>query len=63
MSDEKKLKPAPGCNVRKPDRSHLAADGEAVEMSSYWHRRIADGDVIEVEVEKKPARSAASASK
>lgn len=40
------LKPAAGLRVRLPDGSgHLAATGEAVLMSTYWRRRIKDGDV------------------
>jgi len=41
------LKPADGLKVRKPVGGHLAPDGEAVEPSSYWLRRIEDGDVAE----------------
>jgi Protein of unknown function (DUF2635) len=43
------LKPAPGLQVRSPGTGRvLPADGEEVEMSSYWHRRLRDGDVVEV---------------
>ncbi|MEM9369556.1 MAG: DUF2635 domain-containing protein [Pseudomonadota bacterium] len=44
------LKPAPGRKVRKPEPpyAHLATDGEPVEFSSYWRRRLAEGDVLAV---------------
>ena len=43
-----RLKPAsPDLLVRKEDGSGmLAPEGEAVLMSSYWRRRISDGDVV-----------------
>lgn len=44
----KTLKPAVGLQVRKPTGSHLAPEGEPVEMTSYWLRRLNDGDVVEV---------------
>lgn len=50
MNESKVLKPAPGVKVRRPDgaRKHLAEAGEEVTMSSYWRRRLAAGDVVEV---------------
>lgn len=44
------LKPrTPDLVVRKPTTGlPLAADGEEVEFSSHWQRRLADGDVVEV---------------
>ena len=43
------VKPAEGRLVRHPgDYRPLAADGESVEKNSYWMRRLASGDVIEV---------------
>jgi hypothetical protein len=39
------IKPAPGLKVRKPDGGELKAEGEKVEINSYWLRRLADGDV------------------
>lgn len=54
MSETKRLQPAPGIKVRRPDGRHLAAEGEVVEMSSYWQRRLAAGDVVAVS-EAKPA--------
>lgn len=43
-----RLKPtSPDLLVRKEDGSGmLNAEGEAVLMSSYWRRRISDGDVV-----------------
>lgn len=57
---QKILQPAPGLLVRKPDGARLNPDGEAVEMISYWLRRLADGDVAEVEA---PAAAAPSTRK
>lgn len=48
------LKPAPGLVIKKPDGSKLAADGEPVPRTSFWLKRLADGDVNEV----KPAAKA-----
>lgn len=42
------LKPAPDVVVRKQDGTPLDAAGEAVELNSYWQRRIDDGDVVPV---------------
>jgi len=40
------LKPAPGRMVRDPvTRRPLAADGEPVELDTFWRRRLAAGDV------------------
>lgn len=55
MSETKRLMPAPGVKVRRPDGRHLASDGEPVEMSSYWQRRIEAGDVVEVRAPKSAA--------
>ncbi|WP_303845274.1 DUF2635 domain-containing protein [Aeromonas sobria] len=48
------LKPAPGLVIKKPDGSKLAADGEKVPRTSFWLKRLADGDVVNV----KPAAKA-----
>lgn len=43
-----RIKPADGLQVRLEDGSgYLAADGQTVALTGYWHRRLADGDVIE----------------
>lgn len=43
------LKPAPGRKVRDPvTRLHLPDSGKRVQISTYWTRRLADGDVVEV---------------
>lgn len=58
------LKPAAGVKVRLPDGSgHLAAEGEAVLMSSYWRRRIKDGDVEIVSAEAATDAAAESETK
>ena len=49
------VKPKPGLTGRKPDGSKLQADGERVSRTSFWIRRLQDGDVTEV----KPAAKAA----
>lgn len=49
MPETKVLKPAGDAKVRRPDnRKHLKPEGEAVEMNSYWARRLAAGEVVEV---------------
>lgn len=55
MSEQKFLRPAAGVKVRRPDGGHLPEDGATIEMTSYWQRRLADGDVIQ----SKPAAPAA----
>ncbi|MCY1542051.1 hypothetical protein D9M68_777750 [compost metagenome] len=49
----KTLKPAEGRLVRHPGSyKPLAAEGESVEMNSYWHRKLKAGDVLEVSLTK-----------
>lgn len=49
MTDRRILKPSEGCTVHDPiTYEALPADGKTVEMDSYWHRRLTDGDVVEV---------------
>jgi hypothetical protein len=55
MAQIKKLKPAGSALVRKPDGKHLKPEGERVEMTTYWVRRIAAGEVVEVTEAAKPA--------
>lgn len=38
--------------VPKPNGEMLAAMGEDVRVDAYWHRRLADGSVIEVAPDK-----------
>jgi len=47
--DQRRLAPKPGGRVRKPDGSVLAEAGETVTIDRFWRRRLAHGDVIEVE--------------
>lgn len=56
MSELRFLRPADGVKVRHPNGRHLSAEGEQVEITAYWRRRIAAGDVVEG---KAPARAAA----
>lgn len=43
------LKPKEGLTIRKPDGSKLTAEGERVPRTSFWLKRLADGDVLTVE--------------
>ncbi len=43
------VKPAPGLRIRDPDLKDLLPDeGREVPDTDYWHRRLRDGDVVEV---------------
>lgn len=43
------VKPASGLVVRDPGTLEpLPAEGGAVELTTYWQRRLRDGDVVEV---------------
>ncbi|MNV98634.1 hypothetical protein D3C71_1939130 [compost metagenome] len=43
------VKPASGREIPDPEKGgYLPAEGREVEQSTYWLRRIADGDVVEV---------------
>lgn len=48
------LKPRDGLQVRKPDGRVLAAAGERVALTTYWRRRLRDGDVLEARPARKP---------
>lgn len=51
------LKPAdPKVKVRKPDGAHLDPAGEHVTPSTYWRRRIKDGDVVEARPPRKDSK-------
>ena len=55
MNPTLNVKPAPGLLVRDPDsRQPLPPEGAAVASSTFWHRRLADGDVLLLE---DPARA------
>lgn len=42
------IKPAPGLTVRDPESGRpLLAGGEDKPATSYWLRRLADGDVVD----------------
>lgn len=50
------LKPLDGRSVPDPSRGDLLpAEGRNVEPSTYWYRRIADEDVIELTPSKNKA--------
>ncbi|MET3135504.1 hypothetical protein AAKU55_005814 [Oxalobacteraceae bacterium GrIS 1.11] len=41
------VKPAPGLLIPDPDlRDYLSDEGREVPDTSYWHRRLSDGDVV-----------------
>jgi hypothetical protein len=42
------LKPTAGRHLRKENGQILAVGGETVIATSYWLRRLNDGDVVEV---------------
>ncbi|WP_312929105.1 DUF2635 domain-containing protein [Stutzerimonas nitrititolerans] len=46
---QRTIKPAePGLVVRRPENGKpLAAQGEPVEWSAYWQRRLNEGDVVD----------------
>jgi hypothetical protein len=50
-----RVKPAAGLKIRNPATGrHLPPEGLEVDDSVYWRRRLAEGDVVRVEVP--PAR-------
>lgn len=52
MSEIVKLKPAGKNLVRNPDTNgHLEVQGEPIALTSYWRRRIKDGDVKQIDEE------------
>jgi hypothetical protein len=53
---ELKLKPATGLTIKKPDGSKLSTEGEVVPRTSFWIKRLADGDVVEVTTAAKVAK-------
>lgn len=47
------IKPAKAAvPVRKPNGEYLNAEGEKVERSSFWVRRLNDGDVVAIKAAK-----------
>ncbi|KAB7624322.1 DUF2635 domain-containing protein [Alkalilimnicola sp. S0819] len=58
MDKKLHIKPAPGRQVRDPITAQpLAAKGEHKPASSYWLRRLRDGDVIDLTAPKKPKQA------
>ena len=49
------LKPAAGLKVRHQDprRGHVDPDGEEIVLTSFYRRRLADGDLVRA---KRPAK-------
>lgn len=63
MSDRIFIKPAPDLLVRKPVGGYLSTEGEEVNRDSYWLRRLADGDVVELPLPTDTAAAEAPAGK
>lgn len=60
MTRQEHLVPKPGLRVLDPDTLiRLPAEGAPVVMTSYWYRRIADGDVTVQEPAAKATKPAA----
>jgi hypothetical protein len=57
------LKPVDGRQVPDPDRGDLLPDeGREVPDTQYWHRRLIDGDVLEINAApEKPGKAKAEA--
>jgi len=52
------VKPIAGRQVPDPEKGGiLPSDGRVVELTSYWLRRLRDGDVVEVPAKTKPKES------
>ena len=52
------IKPKEGLKVVKPETAqHLKAEGEHVEQSTYWLKRIAEGDVTLIEEKEQKQES------
>ncbi|HHC6515884.1 TPA: DUF2635 domain-containing protein [Vibrio parahaemolyticus] len=49
--------------VRKPEGGHLSLDGEVVARSSFWIRRVNDGDVLADDEAKKHQTKLAAVAK
>lgn len=50
MTQTIQIKPAPGLTVRDPKTARpLATEGENKPRTTYWQRRLRDGDVVLVE--------------
>lgn len=49
------LKPAPGRKVRHLTGAPLKDEGESVPETTYWLRRLNDGDVVEFTPAEAPA--------
>lgn len=51
MTQIVRIKPAGRLYVRHPDNGHrhLAEEGEDVVMNAWWHRRLADKEIVIVQ--------------
>lgn len=52
------VKPVSGRQVPDPEKGgFLPPEGRAVEATIYWLRRLAEGDVVTVDLDAKPAKT------
>lgn len=52
------VKPNAGRQVPDPEKGgFLPPEGRAVEATTYWLRRLAEGDVVAVDLDAKPAKT------
>lgn len=49
IGEKKQIWPAPGKQIRDPKRKDfLPPEGRVVVVTTYWHRRLVHGDVVDV---------------
>ena len=50
------VKPGPDLKVRfeQPERGHIPEEGADVPLTTYYRRRLADGDLVEASRPRKP---------
>jgi hypothetical protein len=48
LGEPTRIKPKAGLSLRKENGQPLAAEGETVVVTSYWLRRLQDGDIEEI---------------
>lgn len=63
MTGTLKVKPAPGLQVRKEDGTPLPAEETTVPNTTYYRRRLRDGDLIDLTKPAAKAKANAGAEK
>ncbi len=58
MAETLKVKPAPGLQVRKEDGTPLPAEATTVPNTSYYRRRLRDGDLVNLTPTATPKKGA-----